>query len=155
MTTFFSSLFSHLPTFLYENWAVGCPKSRCPGPSHRPHPRCTPLTPVRDWMGPPNGSSLSNSIGLAFKWMTIIPYQTTSAIMLSTTFLEQKSCNLWLQILCLSVRLLLVLSILISFVGPNPRLEISSASTIHSWGVEASHRHSQSKQTRYWQKLHG
>ena len=27
-----------LPTFLYENLAVGCPQAGCPGPSHRPHP---------------------------------------------------------------------------------------------------------------------
>jgi len=31
LVTFFSSLFSHSPTFFYKNWAVGCP-------SYHPHP---------------------------------------------------------------------------------------------------------------------
>ena len=35
--------FRHLPFFL-QNWVVGCPlQAGCLGPSHRPHPLCTPL----------------------------------------------------------------------------------------------------------------
>src|SRR6218665_171222 len=43
VTTFFLFLFSHLPTFLYENWPRGCP-----GPSHRPNPplHATDIQPV-------------------------------------------------------------------------------------------------------------
>src|SRR6218665_209920 len=31
LTTFFSSFLSHLPTFVYENWPLGCPPGWMPG----------------------------------------------------------------------------------------------------------------------------
>src|SRR6218665_4087168 len=42
VTTFFTSFWSF--TYIFkENWPLGCPQGGCPGPSHRPHPLCTPL----------------------------------------------------------------------------------------------------------------
>src|SRR6218665_1948591 len=57
-TTFSSSLFSHLPTFVYENWPLECPLRWMPGavaPSAPPsahhciHPAIVPIVPITSY----------------------------------------------------------------------------------------------------------
>src|SRR6218665_1010238 len=51
--------------FVKENWPLGCPQGGCPGPSHRPHPLCTPLPPSARAIFP--SSLCSHFHALAYK----------------------------------------------------------------------------------------
>src|SRR6218665_47736 len=52
VTTFFYFFFGHLPTFFYKKTGLlDAPQGGFPGPSHRPHPLCTPL---------PSGKAISH-----------------------------------------------------------------------------------------------
>src|SRR6218665_104829 len=61
----FHFFIGHLPTFFKENWPLGCPQGGCPGPSHRPHPLCTPLPPTARAIFP--SSLCSHFHALAYK----------------------------------------------------------------------------------------
>src|SRR6218665_2988513 len=52
----FLFLFSHLSTFFTKTGPLNAHWGGCPGPSHRPHPLCTPLLVRRLWPWPTRGS---------------------------------------------------------------------------------------------------
>ena len=67
----FYFFFGHIPTFFKENWSLWCPQGGCPGPSHRPHPLCTPLFVCYDYYAINSRAKIIEALAVAETWRAL------------------------------------------------------------------------------------